>query len=44
MFKELTEELLDLTATEKGYGNAMYAVIDGDLCSCCSCSCCCFSW
>ncbi len=26
MFKELTRELLDLRVTEKGYGNALYAL------------------
>ena len=36
MFKELTEELLDLTVREKGYRSALYALnVD-----CCSCSCC----
>ncbi len=39
MFKELTEELLDLTVTEKGYGNALYAVRSIILCCCMSCSC-----
>lgn len=34
MFSELTEELLDFTATEKGYGDAVYAQNDGgDTCS-----------
>jgi hypothetical protein len=28
MFKELTEELLDLTVVEKGYRNALYAAND----------------
>ena len=40
MFKELNAELLDLTATEKGYGHALYATVDDDPgCSgCCSSS------
>jgi len=40
MFKELSAELLDLTATEKGYGHALYATVDDDPgCSgCCSSS------
>jgi hypothetical protein len=36
MFTELTEELLDLTITEKGYGRALYAANDeggGGTCS-----------
>ncbi len=37
MFKELTEELLDLKVTEKGYRGALYAVKAPDPCSC-SCS------
>ena len=28
MFKELTEELLDLTVVERGYRNALYASND----------------
>ena len=30
MFKELTDELLDLTVSEKGFGNALYAAVDND--------------
>lgn len=47
MFKELTEDLLDLTATEKGVGNALFAfniVPEGGGGGGCSCSwvlCCC---
>ena len=46
MFKELTEELLDLEATAKGYGGALYAATDpgGSCCGgCCNlvlCCCC----
>jgi hypothetical protein len=39
MFDELTEELLDLSADVRGYGNALYAAVDdGQTCSsnCCS--------
>jgi hypothetical protein len=39
MFKELTDELLDLTATVRGYRKAFLAQRRGALC--CSCSCCC---
>ena len=40
MFSELTDELLDLTATEKGYHGAWYAADDeggggGGRCACC---------
>lgn len=38
MFKRLTDELLDLTMTEKGYRNALYA---RPATLCCSSSCCC---
>ena len=47
MFDELTEELLDLTTTVRGYGGAMYAVVDDPGCSsgvcssvilCCTCT------
>ncbi len=44
MFQELVEELLDLTVTEKGFGNALYAQNDGNECSSCTLSsslCCC---
>lgn len=37
MFAELTEDLLELTATERGINRAFFASkID-----CCSCTCCC---
>ena len=37
MFEVLTEELLDLTVSQRGLRRAFYAVnID-----CCSCTCCC---
>jgi hypothetical protein len=40
MFKELTEELLDLTVEEKGFRNALYAAANpGGACSAC-CTCC----
>jgi hypothetical protein len=42
VFTELTQELLDLTATEKGTGEAMYAAAD-DPCSSSSSALCC-SW
>jgi hypothetical protein len=47
MFDELTEELLDLTTTVRGYGGAMYAVVEDPGCSsglcssvilCCTCT------
>ena len=47
MFDELTEELLDLTATVRGHGGAMYAVVEdpgssSGICSsiilCCTCT------
>jgi hypothetical protein len=39
-FTKLTEELLDLTVTEKGVGNALYAQNDeGCACGACSSSC-----
>jgi hypothetical protein len=48
MFEELTEELLDLSATVRGHGAAVYAVVDDNTCGgcglCCSvvlCCCCC---
>jgi len=37
MFDELTEELLDLSANVRGYGGAMYAVVDEQGCSCGCC-------
>jgi hypothetical protein len=37
MFKRLTDDLLELTATDHGVGRALFALnVD-----CCSCSCCC---
>jgi hypothetical protein len=40
VFRELTEELLDLRVTEKGYGLALYASEEDDGgTTCCSCSC-----
>jgi hypothetical protein len=52
MFTELTEELLDLQATVRGYGDALYAVEEdpGSSCNCsccnlcCCCSCCNLCW
>ena len=48
MFEELTEELLDLSATVRGHGAAVYALVDDNTCGgcglCCSvvlCCCCC---
>jgi hypothetical protein len=46
MFTELSEELLDLSATTRGYGGALYAATDpgGSCCGgCCNlvlCCCC----
>jgi hypothetical protein len=41
MFRQLTDELLDLRVTEKGYGSALYATEEDDGGgSCCSCSSC----
>ena len=44
MFATLTDELLDLTATEKGVGVAAYASVDdpGGCCNICSIIVCCF--
>lgn len=45
MFTTLTDELLDLTATELGAGAAAYAQVDEPGCSsggCCSVVLCCF--
>lgn len=41
MFTTLTDELLDLTAGGKGYGNALLAQFEISLCCCfcCTCSC-----
>ena len=33
MFTQLTDDLLDLTATEKGFGGALYAVNEEPGCS-----------
>jgi hypothetical protein len=43
MFKELTDELLELTATQQGYRKAYLAQSGGGRGGslCCSCSCCC---
>jgi hypothetical protein len=38
MFNELTEELLDVTATSKGHRDALYAV---KIIFCCCFTCCC---
>ena len=38
MFEELTSELLDLTATEKGFRAAMYAAVEGEQGCSSSCS------
>ena len=40
MFNQLTNELLELSANEKGYRLALFAVNEDSSC-CCSCSCCC---
>jgi hypothetical protein len=44
MFTTLDEELLDLYATVRGYGSAIYAVNEDPGCSqgCSSALCCCF--
>jgi hypothetical protein len=41
VFPKLTDELLELTAADKGYGHALYAQFEIHLCCsfCCSCSC-----
>jgi hypothetical protein len=45
MFTELAEELLDLQATVRGFGGALYAVEEdpgsSSNCSCCNLCCCC---
>ena len=38
MSKQLLAELLDLTATEKGFGGAMYAASEEPGCSSAACS------
>jgi len=47
MFTELTEEMLDLDVSVKGYGGALYAVDDGGGACCSGCCnlvlCCCCS-
>lgn len=40
MFKELTDELLDLSATVQGYRKAFLAQTKNPGSLCCSCSCC----
>ena len=40
MSEELAAELLNLTVTEKGYRNALYATVDEENCSCSSSSLC----
>ena len=43
MFKELTEELLDLRVNVRGYGSAVYAASEdsgGGVIACCCCCCC----
>lgn len=43
MFKELTEELLDLRVNVRGYGAAVYAASEdggGGVIACCCCCCC----
>jgi hypothetical protein len=40
MFHELTEDLLDLRVTEKGYGSAMYAAKQDEP-GCSNCGLCC---
>ncbi|HSL65083.1 MAG TPA: hypothetical protein VK874_10545 [Gaiellaceae bacterium] len=46
MFTRLTDDLLDLSSTEKGRAYAVLAANDDDLCSCsctgCVILCCCF--
>lgn len=39
VFRELTEELLDLRVVEKGFGDALYATVEDEGGSPCSCSC-----
>jgi hypothetical protein len=41
MFKELTDELLELTATVRGYRRAFLAQQRRPGPACCSCTCCC---
>jgi hypothetical protein len=44
VFGELTDDLLDLRVTEKGFRNALYAAEeDPEACSSCSCSWLCIS-
>lgn len=43
MFKELTEELLDLRVNVRGYGATVYAASEdggGGVIACCCCCCC----
>lgn len=45
MFTTLTDELLDLTSSEKGYTRAKYALeLDISSCSCCQCLFLCFNF
>lgn len=37
-----SEELLDLRATEKGYGGALYAALEINVCCCICCTTCCW--
>jgi hypothetical protein len=41
VFSALTDEFLDLTAAERGFGRALYAQLEIELCCCfcCTCSC-----
>ena len=41
MFDEIAADLLDLTATEKGYGRAVYAAKESCSSSLCIILCCC---
>jgi hypothetical protein len=37
MLTQLAEELLDLRAEERGFRNALYAMVMPPCCCCCSC-------
>lgn len=41
MFKELTEELLDLDVTVRGYGTTAFYAKNEECCSLACCCCCC---
>ncbi|GEM_PF-4866618 len=43
MFRELTRELLDLTATARGDERSRFAMVV-DCCSCCCCACIWLCW